>query len=75
MFAFLGGLFGGVWSALAGFVTGILGRQQAETVGAQKVVVAQQAQTIQAETAIAQAEANAPKTQQQAVDAFDKDQV
>lgn len=51
MLAFLGGLFGGIWSALGSFVSGLFVRADEQELGQKEQAVADEAQQVVAATA------------------------
>jgi hypothetical protein len=63
LIALVGPIAGALFSALLGFVTQWLVRQQAQQLGAAREANAVQAHSLQTITAEAQAEANAPSSQ------------
>jgi hypothetical protein len=71
----LGALFKAVIAPVFGWLLSLHNQKMAQQLGATQVVAATDAQSAKVETAVAQAEAAAPKTQAQDVSAFEAGQV
>lgn len=68
--ALVGPLMGAFFTAIFGFLTQIMVRNQAQALGVEQEANHVTSQSLQMQTAIAQAEANAPSSQSQVVSAL-----